>query len=917
MIQAFLKFLGGERGEEKQMLLLLGKGVCMGFLLATYQIGAETLFLNVLGDEWLADAFFCAGAAGIISTAAFVYFQRKISFSSLVLSTTFLIFIFIAGLRFAFEFIGYDDSLKGTFQLLPFILFVMIGPVTSITLLGFWGVFGRIFDLRQSKRIIGGIDTGQLMATMIAFFSIPLLTATIMDDTYDLLFVSGIAALGVFVFTLRLTLKFNLNKATQVLEGEEVEKINFFSLMKNRYLRLLSVFLIFSMGAAVFVNYTFLSATETMYPEEKDLSTFLSFFSGIVIFLSFLIQSFINDFIIGKFGLKVALMTMPLILALFTVGAIICGHIFEYQVKTPDFILFFVLITVGKAFTASLKDALENPAFKLFFLPLDLKIRFDVQTRIEGVVNEIAIFVAGAAQLGLGLLAFFELIHYSYFILALAGVVIYLAGKLFEEYKATLKKTLQRQKAQLENQGKRNENNTLAILKEDASSKNVDKALRSLSVFEKIDPIEYEFMLLDLLNARKPALRQYAYRKLRERLCWEAIDIIEKDIKTEGNEDVLEEAVETAQVLRKAADFKLTDVKIKGLVRSTDAEDRVKAARLLVKATEDRHVAFIVELLRDINSDVRAAAMITAGKVKRPELWPLLIENLHLSTYGNTAMSALGAAGESAFHTIDTAFYKTGQYHSSMLRILQIFGSIGGRAATELLWKKIDFPDRKIVSQLLLSLSYSGFQAKDFQSARLKIAIETEIGDIAWNIRSSLEIPEENELDLLIKDAIKEEDIKNYDNIFMLLTMLYDPQSVVLAKDNIQVGTTDSITFAVEMMDIFVDEELKDKLIPVMDELKVPERLARLQNFYPPESFDSYNDLLLQIINRDYNRINRYTKALAMYRFSQLSTHVTADLIANLFNHDKLLLQTAANAIYTIDKEAYYRHTKRLKPHIK
>ena len=151
---------------------------------------------------------------------------------------------------------------------------------------------------------------------MIAFFSIPILTTYLIDQTYDLLFVSAIASLGVFIFTLLLAINYNLNRATKVLKGEEVQKVSFFSLFKDKYLRLLSVFLIFSMGAAVFVDYTFLSATETMYPEEKDLSNFLSFFSGTVIVLSFLIQSFINDIIIGKFGLRVALMTMPLILIL-------------------------------------------------------------------------------------------------------------------------------------------------------------------------------------------------------------------------------------------------------------------------------------------------------------------------------------------------------------------------------------------------------------------------------------------------------------------------------------------------------------------------------------------------------------------------------------------------------------------------
>ena len=354
--------------------------------------------------------------------------------------------------------------------------------------------------------------------------------------------------------------------------------------------------------------------------------------------------------------------------------------------------------------------------------------------------------MAGAIQMAFGLLVFFKLIHYSYFILVLAGLVVYLSSKLFEEYKKTLKSTLEKQKANLKGEGKRNESNTIAILKNELKTKEIDKVLNALKVFEKLEPIEFEFALLDLLNNRNPQLRKYAYQKLGDRLCWEAYEIISKDFKTEGNKDVLAVASVAVDKLKEAAEFNLTDVTIKELVRSTESQNRVRGAKLLVKASEERHISYIVELLRDINPEVRTAAMLTAGKVRRPELWPILIENLHLSTYGNVAMSALKMAGESSFHTLDTAFYKTGQYHLTMLRIIQIIGRIGGRGAVELLWKKIDFPDRKIISQLLLSLSYSGFVARDFQSARIKLSLETEIGDIAWNMKSGLEIPSETEM---------------------------------------------------------------------------------------------------------------------------------------------------------------------------
>ncbi len=173
MLQAFLKFLGGEPGLEKHMWLLLGKGFFMGIFLATYQVGSESLFIQKLGEDYLDVAFFVTGFLGILSTVIFVNLQARIKFSSLVVANIFVIFFFVAGTRAAFEFLS-EDSIY--YNYLPFILFVMMGPITAITLLGFWGVFGRMFDNRQAKKIIGGIDTGQLFATIIAFFSIPLIT---------------------------------------------------------------------------------------------------------------------------------------------------------------------------------------------------------------------------------------------------------------------------------------------------------------------------------------------------------------------------------------------------------------------------------------------------------------------------------------------------------------------------------------------------------------------------------------------------------------------------------------------------------------------------------------------------------------------------------------------------------------------
>jgi len=82
VIKSFLAFLGGEPGEEKPILLLLGMGFFMGVFISTYQIGSESLFLNELGDNYLDKAFFTAGGLGIISTVIFVWLQKRINYST-------------------------------------------------------------------------------------------------------------------------------------------------------------------------------------------------------------------------------------------------------------------------------------------------------------------------------------------------------------------------------------------------------------------------------------------------------------------------------------------------------------------------------------------------------------------------------------------------------------------------------------------------------------------------------------------------------------------------------------------------------------------------------------------------------------------------------------------------------------------
>ncbi|HOX84288.1 MAG TPA: hypothetical protein PLS08_14770, partial [Chryseolinea sp.] len=147
--------------EEKQIVLMLCTGFFMGIFIATYQVTADSLFLNRMSDQ-LTKALLIAGALGILSTALFSIFQNVIRFTTLALASIGLILVFTL-VTYWLLHAGYPELT----DYFIFALFCMSGPITAVLLLSFWGIFGRLFNFKQSKRIIGWIDTGQLIAAIL------------------------------------------------------------------------------------------------------------------------------------------------------------------------------------------------------------------------------------------------------------------------------------------------------------------------------------------------------------------------------------------------------------------------------------------------------------------------------------------------------------------------------------------------------------------------------------------------------------------------------------------------------------------------------------------------------------------------------------------------------------------------------
>jgi hypothetical protein len=668
----------------------------------------------------------------------------------------------------------------------------------------------------------------------------------------------------------------------------------------------------------VLTQYSFQELLKEQYDDERSLTNFNSFFVGSIYGISLILQTFVNQRIITNYGLRVSLFILPAVIMLFAAGSLVSGTVFgfEKQLAPTGFIYFFLFVALTRLFNWTIRDSLENPVFKLFFIPLDGRFRFSIQSKVEGLGNESARLVAGLLIFGLAFVPFFNIVHISILLILLGGAYFLVVNKMYNGYRNKIRLKLETTDAQQEKLEKGFAQITTrleGLLQVPYPS----RAVFSYKLLEKINAANVPTWINALMKNEEEGVRHYAQEKMNELKGLSVSDkyvIRMDDSKVDGGERNIVSKSDLRLIIENGGD--ITKVRIQKLVRSNNADDRHYAAELLLHTSKDECTSYLAELLVDNEPQVRNTAIKTSTKKYNHEIINSVIENLGSSVYSNQAMNALVLIGAETLPSLDAAFYRSGQSTQMMLRIIQVIGRIGGQRAREILWGKMDYPNKLIVSQVLLSLGECGFKAGISQITRIKYVIESDIDDISWNLCAIQEVGDGGFSEQL-KSALRWEIQNDIEHIYMLLTMLYDTRSIQLVKENIDSGTTEGITYAVELLDVFLSEQLKQRVIPILDDISDSERISRLEAFYPRIRLD--NKLVLKfLINRDFTQSNRWTKACVLFQIGiQRIEDFKMDLIAQLFNPDSLIREVSAWALYQINPEEYEKNVKRLGPSVK
>jgi len=884
------KILNVRREESKPVFLLMLFSFFVGLTVSFYFTASNAIFLKHFPATMISISYIISGIVVYFIWWLLSRLDKKLTITRQVMVK--LLFILVTVLAISFGVWKFDTPW------LAFVMFTWIRVLSYVILVTFWGLAGNLFNIRQGKRIFGLIGIGEAISIIIGYFSIPLFLQFLKAP--DLLFLASFS-LFLCLITVFLILNKFRNHLQKSRHQEQTEtrmvksEWNYWNLLKKPYFLMISLMALLPIFGYLFVNFLFLAQTKLEFANNPEIiARFFGIFLGFVSIVELIFKLFSGGFL-NKYGIRTSLLSLPVILIF---SALLAG-LFGTVYGTVG--LFFAFIALARLFERSVRGASYEPAFQLLYQPLPAEQRLPFQNQIEGIPKAFGTVITGVVLLALAGIPFFTLVHFDYFFIIILGVWIWIALKMYHEYRNQIKSKL----SDIRQEARAITDPVVPFIEKILSFSPPGQFNKLYELFEKVEPVKIESALEGAYSASSVPVKKLILEKIRAQHYVPAVTFIQplRDRKDENELTALLE--KTYHVLIEAEDFPF-EYLVK-FAKSDKAETRLKVARLLGYSGRYNIYKLLINLLNDPDPKVKKAALISAGKIRRYELWPFLIENLVNPEYCNAAKVAIILVGEPILKEIDHFFDKIAEHKAAQLRIIQVLKEIGGDPAIRILRSRIAYPDKDIRYHVLLALSNMEYRASVSEIPFIKQTIEEMVETMVWIMASLTDIGGSVE-SVNLQDSLLREMEEKKENIFLLLSLLYDAKTIQHIRENIQSQDKNAKIYALEVCDMTVSEDIKELFLPLFEDISISERLHRFASRFPQEKL-TVRERIKDIVNKDYTKINTWTKTCAIELFGQTvkspSSDSTEFLSANIVNPDNLISEMAGWQLSRLDQKYY------------
>jgi len=779
--------------------------------------------------------------------------------------------------------------LFGGFNWVYFALMIVLEISIVYFELEFWGVVGILFDIRQSKRLMGIVGSGQELAAVIGGFSVPFIIKLI--GTENLIFIVELSILGV-LFILITILKKYKSKFEQGEEEEEIEENSFKEDFRDRYITLIFTLTILASFAYYFVDYIFFEEITLKYPNEEELAGFIGIFFAVAGVINFFLTSMVSGLYLSRFGILISLLSLPILIGL-GATSIVLAWLFA-----GTLLAIIPIAILTKIFYISGDASIDKPSTKMLYQVFHPAKKLDIQSKVESFIDPIAGGVIGVVLILLTSYLHFDVVDLSIVLLFLVAIWIVIVIYLKKEYTNYLLKALSKRKigANIEFDSK-----SLEIVKRGLNSKYPAEILYSFSVLEKFDKDSF-FESIKVFTKNFLEKDEKIQEYLLEQIQINRIDLkdrlvelikIDENVKRKGKliktfaSVAEEESIDFLKEYLNSNEKILQKYSVVGLIRSSGIsgvlvagerfnsfansesfKDRVIACEILAEVAIHNFYQPLIKLLQDENIEVKKSALFAASKIKHEKLWEYIIDNLHIKELTTHCSNTLVKGGDEAFQYIEKEFYKRDISINSLIRIIKICGKMKSEKAKNLLINNLDYLDEDIYFEIVSSLSSIKYQAVEKEKLLIKEKIKSEIENSIWIAQSIIDLKKLDESKNVLLNALEYQIVKNRNRLLNLLSLIYSKDAISKAKFNLeQKKDATKIAYAFELLDNVIEKDIKDDLFTILENTALDYKVAKLKPKFPQKNLNITNRLIE--LSKHDTKISNWVKCTLIYTIGE------------------------------------------------
>jgi AAA family ATP:ADP antiporter len=825
-----MRLVGIKPGEEKLAFLLFSYFFLITAPHTIIKALRTTDLLVRLGPGALPLAYLSAAIVTGLLVVFYSKIQFKISIQLLIVAN--LIFFAVSGL--ALQLILQTQYGQRS-ALLPYFYWVWASVLIVVLMTHFLMTVNEIFNPREAKRLIAFISSGGILGGILGGLLAGVMTRGNLAR-WLLPLACGLLLACVFVVRALFRDRQRLPLAAKpVLPGKgqpEAPKVGFKdsynAVRKNPYLALIAGIVAIGIIVSTLIEFQFFSATKDHFKNNsRDMQAFFGFFFAGLTILAFFLNAFLTGNFIKKLGIKLTVLLTPVVL-------LVCSVV----VLIAPFALLPALLIKGS--DESLDFSLKQTVREILYIPVASGLKFKAKPFIDMFISRMAKVVAALILLVFALLLNKEVenltpIFENGLAKQLSWVVIaflipwgVFSLKIGKEYVATINRSIK--------------------VKWDRVDQSVRGQLDIDSAKEIFDAMEsrnrsavlYAMHIFDLLQQDKlsPEIKNMISEKAGEVRVSSLSDLFNAEGAggiPESAEDIRQD--ELVADIRETMSLEAYQELMGRHAESVMAEsqksevEKMELAKAIGLMNPDAPMTDRLEALIDDHSpDVSFYALKSAARLKKIGYIPAIIRKLVNPSTREDAISTLHKYGQLAMGALGENLKDNRQDLNLRKAVVETLARLGTQEAAFALVEELDQGSGELDPEIIDGLDRIRAEKGDIQLpgrvAKRKAFSLVQKYCRAFLDRQDLGPGEDSEA---ARRRI-ERDLKiHFSDIFKLLGLFYPQEEIRKAYQNIETGTKNSIAYAIELLDNTLKRDLRDVIIPLVEDLSPSERQRAFQ----------------------------------------------------------------------------------------